>query len=302
MRGAVIDLGTNTFNLLIFQGDTFHFEVIYTDKSFVNIGAGGINNNTISTDALERAFTSIEKFVEICKSHQIDTKSIKAFGTSALRNANNSGYFMEKVANKLGVKIMLINGLQEAEFVFEAVNRVHPFCNKKSCIIDIGGGSTEFIFTNKNKVDKFHSFKIGLSRLLQFKELADPLSKEDIADITSYLENQVQDNLDKANISDLIGTGGSFETYYHLIYQTYDVDFSRSYLFLFDELMKTLDYLIQSSTEERSEDSWIIDFRVPMINIAALKTKWILSKIEAERCFFSPASLKEGLALFQFKK
>lgn len=300
MKGAVIDLGTNTFSLLVFEEKTSVWNVITTDKSFVNLGEAGINKNIIAPKAMTRAYHTIEKFVGICIENGVDSSRICAFGTSALRNAENAEEFMQIISKNLQLDIVLIDGEKEAQLVYEAVKNVHKFNEGTSCIMDIGGGSTEFTLTDNQVFVDSKSFKIGLSRLIQMKELSDPLSAEDSVQIKAFLAEEVGDYFKPYTIRDLVGTGGSFETYFHLINETFELDYSKSYHLPMAQLLETLDYLIHSSLEERMQNPWIVDFRKSMINVAALKTKWSLLQMKAKQCYFSPASLKEGVMITEF--
>jgi exopolyphosphatase / guanosine-5'-triphosphate,3'-diphosphate pyrophosphatase len=93
MRIAVIDLGTNTFNLLVADVHTNHFDSIHNSKEGVALGMGGINEGTISVEAMERAFHAFAKFKKICD--DLEVQKIVGVGTSAVRDADNNGYFLQ---------------------------------------------------------------------------------------------------------------------------------------------------------------------------------------------------------------
>lgn len=302
MRGAVIDLGTNTFGLIVFEVLEGKMEVLHTDKSFVNLGEGGINSNIITPEAMERAYFSITHFVDSCRSFEVYPNKIRGFGTSALRDAKNGNEFLEKVEKVNQLKIRLINGKQEAELVYEGVSSIHPFLEDTSCIMDIGGGSTEFTITKNNAVQEQNSFNIGISRITQLFDLSDPLSSEDLLRIRLFLEYQTKDYFKTLSTDSLIGAAGSFETFYNLIFKTSTYDRNTTHLLPMKELNQVLNELIYSTRAERDENFWIIDYRKEMINVAAFKTKWILDQIGATSCYFSPSGLKEGIIATAFKK
>src|SRR5690554_7701242 len=98
MKGAVIDLGTNTFGLIVFRETASKkIEVLIRDKAFVNLGEGGINSNIITEKAMKRAYFAMEHFVDTCRSFGVYPEQIRAFGTSALRDANNAKEFIDKI-------------------------------------------------------------------------------------------------------------------------------------------------------------------------------------------------------------
>lgn len=295
MKGAVIDMGTNSFNLLVYEKIAGKRIDIASGKIFVNIGEGGINKKQLTQDAINRAYKAIEEFVQICDEYSVPSNKIVAFGTSALRDAGNARELLNKLENNLGVRVKLIDGIQEAEIVFAAVKEIHPFSKKSSCIMDIGGGSTEFTLVNNGQIQQKYTFDIGLSRIIQKYKLEDPLSKDNIDSLSAFLEGEIHAVFNNINVEEFIGVGGSFETYYHMINKTFDYEYTQTYLLPRDKLMKVLEELIYSTQVERNQNDWIVDFRKSMINVAALKTKWALEQTNAKSCCFSPASLKEGV-------
>ncbi|RYM33858.1 hypothetical protein ERX46_07795 [Brumimicrobium glaciale] len=302
MRGAVIDLGTNTFGLIVFETKADKTEILITDKSFVNLGEGGINSNILTPRAMERAYFAIDHFVETCRSFGVYPDKIHGFGTSALRDATNAKEFLDKIEKLHQLKIRLINGKKEAELVYAGVSSIHPFSEESSCIMDIGGGSTEFTVTKSDIVQEQKSFNIGISRITQLFELSDPLTKDDINRIEIFLEYQTKSYFETLSVDSLIGAAGSFETFFSMINKTASYDNNTTHLLPFDKLKTILDELIHSTRAERDANYWIIDYRKEMINVAALKTKWVLDFVGATSCYFSPSGLKEGIIATAFKK
>lgn len=301
MRGAVIDLGTNTFGLIVFEETASQREILIRDKAFVNLGEGGINSNFITEKAMSRAYFAMDHFVDTCRSFGVYPNQIKAFGTSALRDAKNAREFINKICKIHNLKVTLINGQGEADLVYQGVKSIHSFGKGLSCIIDIGGGSTEFIVTKSRIVQEQKSFNIGISRITQLLELSDPLTNDDINRIKLFLEYQTKAYFETLTVDDLIGAAGSFETYYLLLNKTSTYDIHKTHLLPLVELNKVLDYLIHSTFAERNNNYWIADYRKDMINVAAYKTKWVLDQIDASACYFSPAGIKEGVIATAFK-
>lgn len=291
MNGAVIDLGTNTFNLVIFNKTDDGYSILSKHKQSVNLGMGGINENIISKAAMDRAFNALKEFKLRCVDYKVD--KIIALGTSALRGAKNTPSFVKFIKEQLEIEINIINGHEEAGLIYEGVNSIHSF-EVPSCIMDIGGGSTEFIFVENGKLITKESFDIGVSRIIQKFDLEDPLSDKDISTITDFFEKETKGFFDKYKSDDLIGASGSFETYYELVTGETNLIINHSKLIPFNSLIKTLNYLISATAFERCENTHIPQYREPMIHVAALKTKWVIEKLKVKQCFMSPASLKEG--------
>ena len=256
MTGAVIDLGTNTFNLLIFRKEGEGFEFIHNHRFPVGLGMGGINENKIAKEAFDRGVDAIVQFKQTCYKHAVE--QIKAFGTSALRGAKNGRQFCEAVSNQAGIQIEIISGLREAELIFEGVKLVHPF-TKSSCIMDIGGGSTEFILANEKGMQEFQSFDIGVSRMLQKFELSDPLTKENIQQIEAFLADNTSDFFQTHSCDALIGASGSFETFFEFIFERKYTDEWNSSELTMEALMEVLEFLIHSTQQERKTNDHISD-------------------------------------------
>ncbi len=300
MRTAVLDLGTNTFDLIIVEHDQARgrFKVLYTDKSFVHLGERGSTMNQITLAAKKRAFFALEHFLQACFDYHVNIEHIRAFGTSALRDAENRAEIKAELKQKLGIDIMIIRGDQEAQWVYEGIKGIHPF-QQKSCIMDIGGGSTEFIFADQQGVSYKESLDIGVSRILQLFDSPGKLNKEKQEQMIQFMEQASPQVFESRQTRVLIGAAGSFETYYQLITKSASYDTFKTHELPINALKHTLNQLIASSFEERCDNFWIPNYRRKMIHIAALQTKWVLERLDIKQCYFSPAALKEGVLFAQ---
>jgi len=294
MNKAIIDLGTNTFNLLIAELEEDTIRILHSEKIGAAIGMGGINNNIITPEAINRSIEALSIFKEKC--NQFNVYSIFAFGTSAIRDAKNNAEFIELVKSKLGINIQIIDGQKEAELIYNGVK--HTVELTDYVIMDIGGGSTEFIFIKNEKVKEAHSFNIGISRIYQyFENISDPLTEQDVTKIEDWLNKTTQKYFSNKNEQVLIGASGTFETFYELIENKPFPQSSQSIKLDKNLMNSVLDELIYSSQEQRNANQFLIPIRKLMAPIAAVKTRWILNQLNIEEIWVSPYSLKEG-ALF----
>lgn len=290
-RIAVIDLGTNTFNLLIADVASSSFSLVYGEKEGVALGMGGITQGVIVDEAFERGLKAVQKFRQICNAHQVI--EIRAFGTSALRDARNTPVFMQEIYSKTGIEIQLISGEEEAELIYKGVKWSYDF-QEPAIIMDIGGGSTEFIVANATGIETKISLNIGVSRIIQELTLSDPLTQADILAIEDWLEARSMSFFDDKQIDILIGASGSFETFHEMIndaafpagIQSQEIDLTA--------LNSILDWIISSDQQARDEHPFIIPIRRKMAPVAAVKTRWVMNKLQTKRVFVSPCSLKEG--------
>lgn len=294
MRKAVIDLGTNTFNLAIADVENNSIQLLHTEKEGVAIGMGGINDKVLSEDAIQRAIACLERFKSRCNDFQVS--KIEAIGTSAIRDASNKQTFLKSVKDATGIEIDVINGIQEANLIYQGIAYTYNF-ESPSLIMDIGGGSTEFIAANASGIKDLISLNIGVSRIFQLFSFSNPMTSEDILNVENYLEAHEHDFFNRINCQTLVGASGSFETFYELVHQTaYPKGYDTQELD-FKEFESILDWIISTSQEERDLNDFIIPIRKKMAPIAAIKTRWVIKRMKANRIVISPCSLKEGVLL-----
>ncbi len=145
MKAAVIDLGTNTFHLIIAECQGSDVQVLYKTNVPVRLGQGRINENVIIPEAFERGIRTLKDFKLEIDRHQVAVT--RAIATSAVRSADNGQDFVD-AAKLAGIEIEVISGDQEAAYIFEGVKATGTI-NGTSLIMDIGGGSTEFIICDE---------------------------------------------------------------------------------------------------------------------------------------------------------
>lgn len=291
MKRAVIDLGTNTFNVLVADVSAGGFTVLHTSKQGVALGMGGINEGIIAPAAMKRALKAFSDFMQVCVKHQVF--AVHAIGTSALRDARNGHELVAKVRELYGVQIQIVDGLTEAKLIYEGVRWLYHF-ERPSVIMDIGGGSTEFIQAYNDTIQHFCSLDIGVSRAIQKFPLRDPLSTDDQAELISWFESKAEPMKEFDRCKVMVGASGSFETFYEMETQQTFPKESKMVPLDMNRLMNSLDWLIQSTYVQRQKHPFIIPIRTTMAHVAALKVKWAIEKFGIEELCISPYSLKEG--------
>lgn len=183
---AVIDLGTNTFHLLIVEdnGDG-SFRELYRKQHFVKLAEEGIQ--TIGAAAFARGLDVMESFNITLDEYKVN--QLTAFGTAALRTASNGQDFVNQVKEKNGIEIELISGDREAVLIHKGVLQAVPFTSERMLIMDIGGGSVEFIIADKNQVYWAQSFPIGVAVLYKNFHQNNPITNTEIQATQAFCEN-----------------------------------------------------------------------------------------------------------------
>ena len=185
---AIIDMGTNTFHLLIAEADEKGYHITYRERLAVKIGKGGITKGVITEEGIHRALLAMQSFKNTID--QQGVHQVFAFGTSALRNASNCQEVVRRIKSVTGIDTTIISGDLEAEYIYMGVKAAMNI-EEPSLIIDIGGGSVEFIVGDNDTVFWKRSIEIGAQRLLEQFQKHDPISKDEIRDLDRW--HQVRD-------------------------------------------------------------------------------------------------------------
>lgn len=291
MIKAVIDMGTNTFNLLIARLQNNSFEQLLSIKDGVALGMGGINQNTITPEAQQRAFACLEKFKHYCQKWEVE--KLVVVGTSSIRNAENSAEFIQKVNALMQIKTHVIDGKKEAELIYQGVKITYDF-SAPATIIDIGGGSTEFIFANQLGIQKMGSFEIGISRVLQQFNFPEQLTPRDVSSIEAFFEEKTSAFLNTIVCNTLIGASGSFESLYEIMQKLPFPKEIEPITVDFKQFMREVEKMIFSTKEEREVNQYVIPIRRKMMHLTSVKIRWVIKKLNIQTVIISPCSIKEG--------
>lgn len=296
MRTAIIDLGTNTFNLLIVEGNT----TLFKTKIAVKLGEGGITKGYIAEAPFQRGFDALKKHLQTIEAYQADRTL--AFATSAIRSASNGADFVAKVKTELGLHIEVIDGDKEAELIYLGVQQALDLGDGNKLIMDIGGGSTEFIICNKKEIFWKQSFQLGAARLLEHFQPQDPITSTEVKSIEGYLEDTLTPlwtALQKFPCDTLVGSSGSFDTLADVIvHQFYDISILKdktTYDFKLSDYYWLHDYFLKSNLEKRLNTPGMIPMRADMIVISSIFTNYLLKRQKMCAMKLSTYALKEGV-------
>lgn len=300
---AILDLGTNTFQLLIANTIDNTPVLVFEESIAVKLGEGGIEKGYISEAAFDRGLSALKQFKKSIDHYQV--KLVRAAATSALRTAGNGTEFLEKIRSETGIIPEIITGDREADLIYLGVRAAINMEDEKCLIIDIGGGSVEFIICNKEEVFWKRSYDIGAARLMEQFHHSDPISEADINKLNLYLESTLSELKTQTEIHKpelLIGSAGAFETFATLIDSQFKVSFENPEIKIeLRDFARVSELILKSSHAERSSNPAIIPVRVDMIVMATLITKYILNQFDIKSLKLSTYSLKEGL-LFEYPK
>ena len=175
LRVASIDVGTNTILLLIAEVEGDKLKPLFEMETIVRLGEGVQKNGILLQGAMERGYQTLTNYLRRCQAMKVE--KIFAVGTSALREAKNSDDFLSLVKRKLDLPIEIISGEEEAQLSFLAVARDLQEPNKSIIVVDVGGGSTEFILGKGERIEQWVSLPLGSVRFTEQFLHSDPVQE-----------------------------------------------------------------------------------------------------------------------------
>ena len=313
MNVAIIDLGTNTFNLLIATISNGIYTTQFVTKEFVKLGEGGINIKTIQPLAFKRGLDTLLDYKLLCE--QYNCEKIIGIATSAIRNATNGQEFVKQAKDISNIDIFTIDGNQEADFIYKGTIGAIDLKDGVNMIMDVGGGSTEFIICDQQKVYWKKSVEVGVTRLFEGFHKEDPIALDNIQHIKKHLDNLLEEVISQAKkykVTTLVGSSGAFTSMANIILckknQEDILKTSTAYDFSLEDFTAIHNLLIQTTLKERLEIEGLIKERAPMMVVGSILVDYVLNEVGVQYFRLSRYSLKEGVAIavaqneFELKK
>jgi len=289
---AVIDLGTNTFHLLIVEAIGATWKELFRERIFVNLAEGGIKQ--ISQSAQTRGLEALRHFSSIINDH--DVVDTIAVGTAALRKAGNSDQFVREVRQQLGIEVRVIDGQKEAQYINAGVMRALPPQPGNFLIMDIGGGSVEFIISSDRQAKYSVSYPIGVAVLYDKFHHTEPISIGETEGIDRFLSETLEDltaQIAGFGSLELVGASGTFEVIDSAVRESLTGS-SFSHIER-SEFFEMYHRVIPMNFEERKADPSIPLTRTRYIVVALKLIQHVLSNYQISSISVSRYALKEGI-------
>lgn len=302
-RVAIIDLGTNTFNLLFAEKSSDDgWRPVKVLRKTVKLGKGGLRHGIIAPAAFQRGLKALVGFSELIRRY--DPGTTIALATSGIRSTSNGTEFIRQVHRHTGIRIKTITGEQEAGLILDGVRQTLPDDIGKVLIMDIGGGSTEFIIADKKKTYWKRSFAIGVSRLRERFEPSDTITKTELVAVTDHLQCELLPLFQALEIhkpSSLVGASGSFESFSAMIAAQHgqkDMLSGSGFIPISKKSLTSLHRrLIHSDSAQRRRMKGLVSMRMDMIVIASISTDVVLKAFPFKKIHATAYALKEGVAI-----
>ncbi|MFT3740401.1 MAG: phosphatase [Breznakibacter sp.] len=232
-------------------------------------------------------------------------KKIVCIATAAIRNAGNGAGFVKMAKEQTGLDITVVDGQKEAQLIFDGIKQVVPLGDERVMVLDIGGGSNEFIIANKDGVFWKHSFDLGVARLLDRFAPNDPITPPETEAIETYFRQELQllfDALKQFPVKTLVGSSGSFDTVAAMIAAVHhphlDAQKVTTYQIKLNDFQELHRHFLASTLEERSKMERMDPTRVEMIVLASMFINFVVRECGIEEIWQTSFALKEG-AIYQ---
>lgn len=296
MRVGIVDCGTNTFNLLVAEVEKGQWHALFTGKISVRLGKGGFHQGIIRPDRLARGIDALLAHRETMFNFDVERAAI--FATAAVREASNAALFLRKVKEVTGMEVTVIDGLREAELIFEGVRQTLPSDERVYTVMDIGGGSTEFIIGNSEGILWKHSFPLGVSRIQEFLNPSDILTEEEKTRLHASFEKVLQplkEALQRHPSTVLIGASGSFDTLTAMIAAAHRKEVEPLSNGIPLEDFDRMHRILTSSTyEQRLALPGMLPMRADTMPLASSLIHYVIQAFGMTQLFQSSYALKEG--------
>ena len=297
MRIAVFDLGTNVFNLLLarIEGNRFRIEKIIKEPSF--IGTSAQFSKLMPEEVIESSVGAIGRMICRCPGFE-EVDIVKAVATSAVRDASNREEFVKAIKEKFGIDVEVISGDREATLIYKGIRESMFLYDENVLMLDIGGGSCEFIIADKEKILWKASFQIGVARLRRAINPSDPISADEIILFEEMMKYALLPLVEQVEIYSpkiLIGSSGSFDTIMELMFPE-DEGYVPAMELPIDRYNNLHARLLHSTREERVAMEKMPSIRVDYIVLGSMIIDYVIKRCSIEQILQSSYSLKEGYA------
>ncbi len=305
---AAIDIGTNSIHLIVAQVNksSGRFRIIDREKEIVRLGKGPAEMKHLSESAMNRAIETLKRFKSIADAAKAP---VRAVATSAVREALNQDEFVRRVAAETDIKIEVASGFEEARLVYLGVLQALPVFNRKILLVDIGGGSTEYLVGLQRKILSDSSLKLGAVRLTERFFPSGVVTSKAIRKCREFIAgtmNPVSRQVHQAGFETAIGTSGTILTIAKLIRsrkEPYSKTSLNGFSFSRQELTKAVENIIHSpSVKQRSKIKGLDAARADIIVAGALILEQSFKELNIKKMTVSEYALREGILLDTIEK
>jgi exopolyphosphatase/guanosine-5'-triphosphate,3'-diphosphate pyrophosphatase len=300
-RLAAIDIGTNSFHLIIVEvdKDTGKYKILGREREIVRLGSGSSDMKSLSGEAISRGMETLKRFKALADSSEA---KIRAIATSAVREAANQNEFIKKVKDEIGIKIEVASGFEEARYIYMGILQALPVFNKTVLLIDVGGGSTEFLIGKQREIYYDNSIKLGAIRLTRRFFDSDKLDPKSIKECRKFVRgtmNPVTRQMVNFDFETVVGSSGTVLNLANIIRNTRDPNSDErlnNFVFTREELFDAVEKILDAKSEkQRAKIPGLDPSRADIIPAGAIIIEQIFKELKIQTLTVSEYAMREGI-------
>lgn len=208
MRIAAIDIGSNSIHMVIARATSgAGFEVVDREREVVQVGRGSFATGRLKAGAMRRTVEALDRFVRLARRHQVDR--ILATATAAVREAKNGGSFVQAARAVAGVGPRVIPAEEEGRLIWLGVKSALQLDAHPSLIVDIGGGSTQLVVADRDRLIELHSLPLGALRLTETLLPSEPPQRRELQRLRRHVRRTAKPALDAVRRREPVAVFGS---------------------------------------------------------------------------------------------
>ena len=303
-RIAAIDIGTNSFHLLVAAVDPKlrTFRIIQAEKATTRLGERDPETGELTAAAMQRGLETLRQFRDLAASHRVE--QIVTAATSAVREAPNGRDFLQTILDDLGMEVDLVSGPEEARLIYLGVLSGMPFGDRPHLLLDIGGGSTELILADGRDARALTSTRVGAVRLQRDFVRDDPMPPQRRSFLQAFIQGSLEPAVDKVRrrikpgeTPVLVATSGTAMAIGSLAASEEERPPRKlhGYRVTRQSLNQVVDRLITMTPAQRRDLAPINDRRAEIIVPGALILQTTMKMLGVGEFVLSERALREGL-------
>jgi exopolyphosphatase / guanosine-5'-triphosphate,3'-diphosphate pyrophosphatase len=293
-RVAAIDVGSNSLHMVIAQIDPDGaITTLWRMKEMVGLGRISFPSRRLTAEAIDRAISTLKRFQQAAQSRQCE--KILAVATSAVREAINGGDFLTRVQRELGLNMRIVSARDEAKLIYLGVRHAVQLTTAPAFMIDIGGGSVEFIVADKTRAAMLESRKLGAARMTARYIKSDPVSPADLKSLLAHYDRELSplcEQILSLKPTLALGTSGTLENLAAMCNSLYGSDAG---VIEREPLEKLVGKLLESRTEDRAAFKGLDDQRKDQIIAGAVLVNELFRRLTLEKITVCKSALREGM-------
>ena len=297
-RKAVIDIGTNSVKFVLAEiGDDRRCSIVSEGSEVVRLGEGLFIGNEISKEAMARACSAVVRFAD--KAKEDGAEEIIAIGTMALRRAHNAAALRSMLKHSTGLVVRVISGEDEARYSYLAAISGTVGKTGKLAVVDTGGGSTEFIFGEDERIDRCFSLELGAISLTDGFLKEDPVAPRSISCAEEHIADLLCRCEFEGGFQKLIGIGGGITNMAAVLLglAAYDRETVQGCYLSLEEAERQIRIYLASTIEQRRMIPGLQPNRAETILASALIVKGIMLRLGTDGLLVSNRGLRHGILL-----